>query len=104
MKSTEIKFNEALAAIDKAGKRKQFDEKAKNCTTIEAKLNCAEAVLKDVGIVRTKESTPPRLHNGASDNYREGNPLGPTVQEFRESANSFSPGYIKESTISFDKA
>lgn len=102
MKSTEIKFNEALAALDKAGKRKQFDEKVKGCTTIESKLNAAEVVLKDVGIVRTKESTPPRLHNGTGDNFVEGNPLR-SVEEFRESANSFSPGYTKEATDPFAK-
>jgi hypothetical protein len=89
----EIRFNEALAAIDKAGKRKQFDEKAKACTTIESKLNAAEAVLKDVGIVR--ESKPIKKHNGVADNFSENNPLRP-VEEFRE--NSFSPGYIKETT------
>jgi hypothetical protein len=93
MKSVEIKFNEALAAIDKAGKRKQFDEKAKTCTTIEGKLNAAEAVLKDAGVVR--ESRPVRKNNGAGDNYSEGNPFRP-AEEFRESSNNFSPGYMKE--------
>lgn len=59
MKSIELKFNEALAAIDKAGKRKTFDEKAKHCTTIEAKFNAAEAVLKSAGIVREQEPSKP---------------------------------------------
>src|SRR5581483_1741263 len=95
MKSTETKFNEALAAIDKAGKRKTYDEKAKSCTTIEAKLNAAEAVLKDVGVVR--EAAPNKNHNGAADNFTENNPLRP-VEEFRERSNNFSPGYITETT------
>ena len=92
MKSIEIKFNEALAAIDKAGKRKTFDEKAKACTTIESKLNAAEAVLQDVGVVRAKESRPIKKNNGADDNFAEGNPFRP-VEEFRE---NFSAGYVKE--------
>lgn len=96
MKSVEIKFNEALAAVDKAGKRKQFDEKLQTGMTIETKLNVAEAVLKGAGIVR--ESRPVRKNNGAGDNYVEGNPLGLTAEEFRESSNNFSPGYIKETT------
>lgn len=98
MKSLEIKFAEAMDALKKAGRTKQFDEKAKGCTTIEAKLNAAEAVLKDVGVVRAKESAPIRKHNGAGDNFVEGNPLGRTVEEFRESSNNFSSGYIKETT------
>lgn len=100
MKSIEVKFNEALAAIDKAGKRKSFDEKVKGCTTIESKLHAAEAVLKDVGIVR--EAQPIRKHNGAADNFSETNPLRP-VEDFREGANSFSPGYITETTDPFTK-
>jgi hypothetical protein len=51
-------------------------------------------VLADVGVVR--ESKPIKKHNGAGDNYVEGNPFGPTAEEWRESANNFSPGYIKE--------
>lgn len=98
MKSTERRFAEAMDAIRKAGRVKQFDEAVKNCTTIESKLCAAEAVLKGVGIIPVKESKP-RLHNGATDNFVENNPLGRTVEEFRESANSFSPGFIKE-TIS----
>src|SRR5690349_14250759 len=86
MKSVEIKFNEALAAIDKAGRRKAFDEKVKGCTTIESKLNAAEAVLQDVGVVRAKESV--KKNNGAGDNFVENNPFRP-VEEFRE---NFSPG------------
>lgn len=99
MKSIETRFAEAMDAIKKAKRTKQYEEASKQFTTgttIEAKLNAAEAVLKDVGIVR--ESQPIRKHNGATDNYREGNPFGPTVEEWRESANNFSAGYIKEVT------
>jgi hypothetical protein len=59
MKSIETKFAEAMDALKKAGRTKQFDEKAKGCTTIEAKLNCAEDVLKAAGIIREQESTKP---------------------------------------------
>ncbi len=45
MKSIENKLNEALKALDKAGKRKQFDEASKSLTAIETKLNCAEEIL-----------------------------------------------------------
>lgn len=93
MKSIEIKFAEAMDALKKAGRTKLFDEKAKSCTTIEAKLNAAEAVLAEKGIVREAII---RKHNGAADN---GN-----VTEFRESGNSFSAGYVKETTDPFDKA
>jgi hypothetical protein len=96
MKSVETRFAEAMDALKKAGRSKQFNEKAKGCTTIEAKLNAAEAVLNDVGVVRAKESI--KKHNGPSDNYIEGNPLGRSAEEFRENGNSFSPGYIKEVT------
>jgi hypothetical protein len=50
MKSIEIKFNEALEALDKAGKRKQFDEKVRSGMAIETKLNVAETVLKEAGV------------------------------------------------------
>lgn len=93
MKSIEVKFNEAMEAVKKAGKAKKFEEVAKGCTTIEQKLNTAEAVLKDAGIVR--ESRPVKKNNGAGDNFTENNPLRP-VEEFRESSNNFAPGYVKE--------
>jgi hypothetical protein len=57
MKSIDVKFSEALDALKKAGRTKQYEETSKNCTTIEAKLNCAESVLKDAGIVPVKEAT-----------------------------------------------
>ena len=96
MKSVETKFNEALAAIDKAGKRKVFNEKVQAGMTIETKLNLAEDILKDVGVLRAKESAPIRKHNGVADNLTEGNPL--RLEEWRESVNNFSAGYIKETT------
>ena len=92
MKSIEIKFAEAMDALKKAGRTKLFDEKAKGCTTIEAKLNAAEAVLAEKGIVREAI----RKHNGVADN---GN-----ITEFSESGNSFSAGYVKEPTDPFTKA
>jgi hypothetical protein len=50
MKSIEVQFNEALEAIDKAGKRKRFDEKVRSGMSIETKLNVAQAVLKEAGV------------------------------------------------------
>lgn len=64
MKSIEVQFNEALDAIDKAGKRSQFDTKVRSGMSIETKLNVANAVLKEAGV----------------DIYN--------LEEFRESANS----------------
>ena len=55
MKSIYTKLNEALAAVKKAGRTKQYEEASKTFTTttpVETRLNAAEAVLKDVGIVR----------------------------------------------------
>lgn len=76
MKSVEIKFNEALAAIDKVGKREVFSEKAANLTTIESKLNCAEEVLRASRVI-------PK-HNGKADN-----------------GHDFSEGYIRENNNPF---
>lgn len=59
MKDINTRFAEAVEALKKAGRTKQFDEKVKGCTTIEAKLNAAEAVLKDAGIVRESASNLP---------------------------------------------
>jgi|ERR1700733_9429058 len=78
MKSVEVKFNEALEALDKAGKRTKFDEKAKGLTTIETKLNCADQVLKESRIIRK--------HNGPGDNHPE------LLTE------SFTEGYVQETT------
>ena len=94
MKSIETRFAEAMDALKKAGRTKKYEEAAKTCTTIETKLHAAEAVLKDAGVVR--EARPIKKNNGAVDTYVEGNPLGLTAEEFRESASNFSPGYIKE--------
>ncbi len=97
MKSIETKFAEAMDALKKANRLKVFEEKTKDLknATIEVKLNAAEAVLKDVGVVR--EAAPVRKHNGAADNFIENNPFRP-LEEFRESANNFSAGYTKETT------
>lgn len=94
MKSLEVKFAEAMDAVKKAGRTKQFDEKVKGCTTIEAKLNAAEAVLKDAGVVR--ESQPIKKNNGTLDTFVEGNPFGRTAEEF-------STGYVKETKNPFAK-
>jgi hypothetical protein len=80
MKSIEIKFNEALAALDKAGKRAKFEEKKKAGSPIEVQLNCAEAILKESRII-------PK-HNGADDNFVEGSPFN--------NEHSFSEGYVAE--------
>lgn len=107
MKSVEVKLNEALEALKKAGKRKEFEEKINplkeklGLVPVEQQLNCAEEVLKAAGVVR--ESHPIKKNNGAGDNYVEGNPLRATAEEFRESSNNFSPGYIKEVKNPFAK-
>jgi hypothetical protein len=92
MQSVETKFAEAMVALKKANRVSKFNEVSKTCTTIESKLVAAEAVLAEKGIVREAI----RKNNGAGDNFVEGNPLGRTVEELRE--NSFSAGYIKETT------
>jgi hypothetical protein len=71
MKSVEIKFTEALAALDKAGKLSKFDAKLNaikerangKLPTIEVQLNLADETLK--------ESRYIRKHNGPSDNGNE---------------------------------
>lgn len=96
MKDINTRFAEAVEALKKAGRTKKYEEVSKTFTTttpIEAKLNAADAILKDAGIVR--ESRPVKKNNGAGDNFVEGNPLGLKVEEFRE---NFSTGYIKETT------
>ena len=75
MKSVEIKFNEALSALDKIGKRQVFNEKASKLTTIETKLNAAEEILKGSRYIRK--------FNGASDNGHDDGYV-------REAANSNS--------------
>jgi hypothetical protein len=60
MKSIHTKLNEALEALDKAGKRKQYSEKVQPPMTAETRLNLAEAILADKhGETPTKESTNP---------------------------------------------
>ena len=50
MQSIEVQFNEALEALDKAGKRKRFNEKVRSGMSIETQLNVAHAVLKEAGV------------------------------------------------------
>jgi hypothetical protein len=91
MKSIEILFNEALAALDKAGKRGKYEEKIAKLTLkpnqLEVKLNCAEETLRESRIIRK--------YNGSVHNR------GVVQEEFRESA--FSEGYIQETTDPFAK-
>lgn len=92
MKSVELKLNEALAALDKAGKRAKFDEQLKPIkdkaegapVPIEVQLTLAETTLRESNIVRK--------HNGASETFVEGNPFN----EYRGS--SFSEGYVQETS------
>jgi len=79
MVSIEVKFTEALEALDKVGKRAKYEEKADKLTTIESKLTCAEQVLKESRVIRK--------HNGAADNEHE---------TFTESTNSINTGYFQE--------
>lgn len=88
MKSVETKFAEALTALKIAGRTKKFDEASKTCTTIESKLIAAEAVLAEKGIVREAV----KKNNGAAENFVENNPWN------GDRGNSFSEGYIKETT------
>jgi hypothetical protein len=50
MKSIEVQFSGALEALDKAGKRKQYDGKVRYGMSIETKLNVAQTVLKEAGV------------------------------------------------------
>lgn len=91
MKSLETKFAEAMDAIKKAKCTKQYEEASKTfttTTTIETKLNAAEAVLADAGVVR--EAQPIKKNNGRVENFVEGSPFN----EGRE----FSPGYVQGNT------
>ena len=45
MKSIHVKLNEALEALDKEGKRKQYNEKVQPQMNVESRLNLAEAIL-----------------------------------------------------------
>jgi hypothetical protein len=71
MKDIYTQFNEVLAEVDAAGKRKQFDERATSLTSVEAKINCAKFVL---GVKAVKESTV-RAHvpkkNGSGEVFTE---------------------------------
>ena len=58
MKSIHTKLNEALEALDKAGKRKQYNEKVQPPMTAETRLNLAEAILGNKS-TPTKESASP---------------------------------------------
>jgi hypothetical protein len=95
MKSVEIKFTEALAALDKAGKRSKFDAKLNDIKerangklpTIEVQLNLADETLKESRIIAK--------HNGAAETFVEGNPFN----EFRSS--TFSEGYVQETNVPF---
>jgi hypothetical protein len=75
MKSIENKFAEALEALDKAGKRKRFDEASKNCGTIESKLNCAESILGA------------RISDRFGEAAKTNNPLG--LEDIEESKRAF---------------
>jgi hypothetical protein len=79
MVSVDVKFNEALEALDKVGKRAKFEEKRKAGSPIEVQLNLAETILKESRVIRK--------HNGAADNGYE---------TFTESANSINKGYFQE--------
>jgi hypothetical protein len=80
MKSIEIQLNEALQALDKAGKRQKFEEKKRAGSPIEVQLNCAEAILRESRIIRK--------HNGADEKFVEGSPFN--------GEHSFSEGYVAE--------
>jgi hypothetical protein len=55
MVSIEVKFNQALAAITKAGLTEKFNKQFSNIkeSSIETKLNCALEVLKACGIIES---------------------------------------------------
>lgn len=83
MKDVYTQFNEALAEVDKAGKRKQFDERAKTLTSVESKLNCAKFVL---GV---KESTPIKKNNGrSSEEFTESAGNRTKAEQFREQSDA----------------
>jgi hypothetical protein len=92
MKSVEAKFAEACDALKKANKFKTFEQQRKPGMSIETQLNCAEAVLKDAGVVRTKESTPIKKNAGAAEMFVEGSPFN------GDRGQSFSEGYVQQTT------
>jgi hypothetical protein len=59
-------FQEVLAEVDAAGKRQQFDERAKNLTSVEAKINCAKFVLGVKPVSESRRHIPKK--NGATVN------------------------------------
>ena len=72
MKSIEVRFNEAMAALKKADRMKRFDDASKACKTIEAKLRAAEAVLAESGVVRSDATGNQEFRESFSEGYRAG--------------------------------
>jgi hypothetical protein len=64
-------LNEHLKALDKVGKRKQFEELKKTGSTTEVQVNLAAAILAETGVIRTHHS-------------------GGNVTNLNESSSSFS--------------
>lgn len=91
MKSLYNKLAEALEALDKAGKRKQFDEKVRIEMTTETRLNLAESILGEKISNKYESAAPIKKNNGAGDTYVEGNPFRP-VEEFRENGSRNAGG------------
>jgi phosphopantetheinyl transferase (holo-ACP synthase) len=101
MKSIEVKFNEAMAAVTKAGRMSQYQEASKTCTNIESKFAAAEDVLKAAGVTRTNESGPiSRLTHEQYQVFakRLGKKPNMTVEEQTILAEGIMSGAIKEST------
>jgi hypothetical protein len=72
MKDVYTVFSEKLAEVDAAGKREQFNERAANLTSVEAKINCANFLLGTT--VKESKGRAPK-NNGRSENFVENNPF-----------------------------
>ena len=84
------KYNQSLGALDQAGKRERFEEKAKSLTSIEAKLNLAESLL---GVKESARYIAKK--NGAGHNGHE---------EIRESAERITEVKARQRREASDKA
>lgn len=86
MKSLAQKLGELTEKIADKGKWSAYVEAVKNCTSLEAKINAAESVLRTIKEV-SESRGPITKHNGVADNGHE---------SFTESARR---GAMTETTI-----
>jgi hypothetical protein len=73
MQSNEVRFHNALIALDRTGKRKKFEEKVNNAMSIETRLNVAEIILKETGVNTSNldEFLESTKHEGELESLKE---------------------------------